>query len=179
MTQAALSVLVPCRRWLSQGDVFTSVPIVRFNGLERPELTQGPALLVTHGCVIDKKTNSGASTLEYLNFLPVHSMGALQPHQAEELRRKHTEVRPFAVMYVGDIPSLGEGYVSLKRPYTLPASFLDPQLVPFTHEDTGDGDDLRPVPTRADTRIGMLDDEAVGRFQIKWMAHWTHLEPEA
>ncbi|MBD3924701.1 hypothetical protein IEZ26_08725 [Nocardioides cavernae] len=180
MTGQAAPVIVAASHnpWLSQGDIFSSVLIVRA-GVSQAVATQGiargPALLISHGCAIDKKTNSGRSKLEYLSFLPLQSVAELEEQSAGNLRRSAVDptLRPFEAFYLGEVPSVGESYVMLTQPFTLPADFFRPELQPFTAEDTGDAEDTRPVPAMGDTRVGQLTEDAVGVFSRKWAIQWT------
>jgi len=177
VTEAAASAVVEkVEPWLSQGDVFTSVLIVRAGvakGAPVAGVDKGPALLISHGCAIDKKTNSGKSKLEYLSFLPIQDVVALPSERAERLRASSGNVQPYEAMYLGSVPEVGEGYVTLTQPYTLPAVLLRTELREFTAEETGDAADHRIVATISDSRAGRLTDEALELFYRKWTSQWT------
>jgi len=146
-------------RWLSQGDIFAKVPVVR-TGLAdsqpRVVLEPAPAMLISHACSLDKK-RGGKSRLEYLTFLPVHHVRLLPKDRQDLLRRTSVAAdrRPYEVMYLGTITSLGESYFSLAEPYTLPALLLRTGLKKFTAAETGEAADERVVPTMHDTRVEM------------------------
>lgn len=173
------TAMVAARPWLSQGDVFSKVPVLRAGITDRPQpqLEDGPALLVTHSCSIDKK-QKGRSRLEYLTFLPIHDLTRLPPERQTALRTRGDRLRPYEAMYLGHLPDVGEGYVNLVEPYTLPAAIFQPDLREFSAEETGDTKDTRIVLTFHDTRLGSLSDEALVLFQNKWMVHWTRTLPE-
>jgi hypothetical protein len=169
--------------WLAQGDVFKSVMIVRAgvaDGIASKHLERGPALLISHGCAIDKKHRDGTSELEYLSLLPLQAVENLPGERSAKLRNSKNELGPYNAMYLGDVPEVGESYVMLTEPYTVPATFLQPELRLFTAAEIGDPDDeTRIVPTVGDTRVGRLTQDGIILFVRKWIAQWTRLKTDA
>jgi hypothetical protein len=175
----AVTPTVAVKPWLCQGDLFAKVPVLRAGITDRPEanLEDGPALLVSHSCSIDKKTK-GKSRLEYLTFLPIHDLAMLPSERAATLRSRAWRLRPYEAMYLGPLTDFGEGYVNFTEPYTLPAVIFQPDLREFTDEETGEGDDSRIVLSFHNTRFATLSEDALELFQYKWMAHWTRNLPD-
>lgn len=181
MTESSPLVVWPHDSWLSQGDIFESVLVTRVgvaNGIAAQAPGRGPALLVSHGCAIDKKTRAGTSRLEYVSFLPIQDVDGLEPQQADQLRRMKDTPQPYEVMYLGELPGIGEGYLSLTQPFTLPAVMLRTELKDFTAEETGDEADRRIVPTIGDTRVAKLSEAGIDLFHHKWIAQWTRKAPK-
>ena len=141
------------------------------------ELDHSPAMLISHGCSIDKKDGRGRSKLEYLTFVPLQNVALLPPDRATNLRASLGQVKPYEAMYLGEVPRIGECYVMLTRPYTLPAALLQAELRDFTAEETGEAPDARLVAGVWDTRVGCLSAGAVDLFQRKWVAQWARMLP--
>ena len=170
------------QRWLAQGDIFERLLFVRAgvaDSTATSALDHSPALLISHGCAIDKKSSGGRSRLEYLSFLPLQSVTALPRERQENLRRSDGQLRPYEAMYLGDVPSVGESYVLLTQPYTLPASLLRTELREFTAEETGEEAGSRVVATMWETRVACLSDNALDLFTRKWIAQWTRMLVES
>lgn len=175
--------LVRHHDWLSQGDVFSSIPI-GWIGIEDSvpvqAIDRGPALLVTAGCVIDKKTGSGRSTLEYLTFLPLRNLAEFDSSKADNARRSADKLTPYGVLYLG---SMGDAeYVApLAQPFTFPAMLLRPDLRTFDESATGEpdyrGSNTRLCPTVNDTRVGCLAPSVLKLFRSKWAAFFLGFEP--
>jgi hypothetical protein len=180
VTPAATNVVAPAKPWLNQGDIFRAVPIVRAgvaDAMATAGLQNGPAMLISHGCAIDKKNARGKSVLEYLTFVPIHDLGALDAGRAGQLREAAHELKPYKALYLGHLPGVGEGYVDLTEPYTIPAALLRPELKAFTAAETGEEDDERVVATMHQTRVAMLTPSGVTLFHRKWAIQWTRLDP--
>ena len=161
-------------RWLCQGDVFSSVPLaytsVTVEGF-RSGYTDGPAVLATHDCVLDKR-GRGILKIERVHFLPLLTTDGLDPGRLGELRKKSGELQPFEAMYLGEVAGFGESYVLMSNVAQVPATYFDLHAVPI-HEGA---EDQRACPQQRDTRIGRLADEAIPLLRRKWIAHWTRLD---
>jgi len=185
VTFAALDAAGPSP-WLSQGDIFSKVLIAQagvVDGMAQAVTKRGPALLMTHGCALDKKRKAAGrevSRLEYLSFLPILSVEQLPPERAEPLRTMGNEGQPtpYEALYLGDVPEVGEAYVALGQPYTVPALFLRTELEAFTAEQTGDVAETRVVPTINDERVAMLSPEGLDLLSAKWLAFWLGKKPK-
>lgn len=172
--------------WLSQGDLFREVIISRVgveDGLAAVGVERGPALLMSHDCVLDKKKKSNGrevSRVDFLTFVPIRGFAQVNPGKARALREfgAALDVRPYEALYLGEVDGLGETWVSLAHPYTIPALLLGTELRAFTDAETGDGNDTRLVASIGDTRVGKLSPGGVTLLRKKWMAQWTGEVPK-
>ncbi len=164
-----MSFLAPPKPWLCQGDIFASVPILEF--IESN--VYGPAMLVTFGCVIDKRNNAGKSRVSHLSFLPVRSVASLQPDQQRLIRMSPSELRPYAALYLGQLGGLGESYVNLVEPFSLPASMFSVRMHDFSMMLPEERDPMRLVSQANGDRLHALTDDHLDLFLNKWRAHWT------
>lgn len=166
-------------KWLNQGDIFKSVPIVRGGAESKQAMRRGPAMLVSHGCVLDKTTRNGRPSCEYLSFAPIQSVEALAADnlgKANDLRGRGTSraVAPYTAQYLGDLEGLGEAYAALNQPFTLPAVLFQTSLVMV---DRGDGrEEPRLTIDFNDTRIAQLMPEDLDLFRAKWAACWLGID---
>lgn len=137
---------------------------------------RAPSMLVTHHCAIDKKDGQGRSKVEHLSFLPLQLVSSLPESRAGNLRRSQGNLQPYEAMYLGEVPSLGECYVMLTMPFTVPTTLLGTELQRFTAAEHGiESDETRLVATVHEHRLGRLDHEPLELFRRKWAAHWTRL----
>lgn len=168
--------MLPTKPWLCQGDIWESVPIlvpdVDTTGELRATCDQeGTVVLATHGCVLDKATRSGQSTIERLQFLPLLALATQDRNRQALLRRE--EVNPAEAIFVGDVPGIGEAYCLLSEIYWLPARWFDPELVSFDgHPDAEEGTKYLTARSGG-TRLGRLEDERVSILHQKMRAFWT------
>lgn len=163
--------------WLSQGDVFREVPILR-PGLDLSaevveiDQSRGPALLITHGCTIDKASNSGRSTNKHLHFLPLISVAQQDPGRQDVLRRN--ELQPYDVLYLGDCGDpLEESFVSLGEVYYLPVAMFDTDLATWPDHAEAEEGIRYCTPRRNADRVGRLDDDQLELFLKKMNIFWT------
>lgn len=172
----------PSKPWLSQGDVFRRVMISRFgvsNSVATEGVDHGPALLVSHACAIDKKNGQGRSTLEYLSFLPLQSVSALQRDRQGNIRASDGKLQPYSALYLGEVPDVGESYVPLVQPFTVPAVFFQTELQEYSAGEAGDDAGAMIRPTVNDTRSARLNTETLRMFWRKWAVQWTGIDPLA
>lgn len=166
--------------WLSQGDLFRNLLIPRAGvdqGAATVALTQGPALLVSHGCAIDKK-RKGISVADYLTFVPVHDLSIVNHDKAKALRAAANGLTPYEVLYLGSLPGLGEAYAALNEPFTLPTLLLRTELRNYSPDDTGEAEEeQRLTPNVWDTRFGTLNPDVIDLLADKWNALWTRRLP--
>lgn len=173
------TLLLGPQPWLSQGDIFSDIPIIESmmneNGLD-VQVAHGPGLLLTHGCALDKKTGAGVLTVKRLHFLPLRAISSLLPEQQTTARRNPVEVTPPEVLYLGEVPGLTEAHVLLSEPFYLPAALFDIALVPFRLND--EDDEERMLVARAhDSRVARLAPSHVEVLLDKMNAYWTRREP--
>ena len=164
--------------WLSQGDIFLSVPIVhlRLSGTGlASDLQSGPGMLVSNDCALDKKTRSGQATIKKLSFLPLRSAAALPADRAALLRRD--EIQPYEALYLGRVPSAGEAYVMVSEVYTLPAEYFGVNISEFNDVPDAQSVGSYLVATREFERMGRLGTDRLELLKTKWNAHWTRRIP--
>lgn len=170
-------VTEPPNSWLSQGDVFQSVPILGLVLDEqlRAEIQYGPAMLMTHGCAMDKPSGrSLRPRVPHLHFAPVRSILTLTRDRQFELRRRRWRVDPSQVAFLGELPDIGEGYANFSEVYALPAEFFDLTLeVP--HEAPCEPARLRLRSD--DVRIASLTSDAAQLVRLKLAKYWARLQP--
>lgn len=173
-------LLVAPLAWLSQGDVFSSVPFIDFlpsgpSGDLSVELTQSAAMLVTHDCALDKKTRAGHSTIEQLSFLPLQSVSALPGERRALVRRN--ELQPYEAFYLGDVPDVGEAYVLVSDVYAVPAAHFGVSISAFPEPPEGEtpGDYLQAGDR--DMRVARPTPGQLELLRSKWNAHWTRRLP--
>jgi len=169
-------LLVAALPWLSQGDLFQEVSVVVAEpgfpvGLSAPV---GPAMLMSHDCVLDKR-NAAGSTLSSLNFMPLHQMSLAEPNHSAALRRG--QLMPYNAMYVGDVPSIGPSYVEFSRIYRLPPKYLATELRTFDPPPEGEEVGEYLCAGRNDTRVAKLSAPALELLRSKWNAYWTRRQP--
>ena len=152
--------------WLSQGDVFESVPhaTLRLDAAGiRAELEHVASVLVTHSCVLDKP-----KTVR-LQFAPLAPIRSLEPGMQGHVRRP--TVTPAEFVHVGDVAGL-ETVAVLSALFTVPKSYFLPELRSYVdHPEDPDGD-LHLTATAQDTRVGTMDADAVDLLRHKMAGFW-------
>jgi hypothetical protein len=136
----------------------------------------GPAMLVNHGCVLDKRTNSGKAKVEHFTFVSLKSVTALDQNRQNLLRRGQRKLLPYEAMYLGEVSGVGESYVSFSDPYHLPASYFEVSMADFS-EEFPDEDPFRLVASKFDNRVARLSSQQLSLFAQKWTAYWTRTLP--
>ncbi|GAA3247750.1 hypothetical protein GCM10017691_57280 [Pseudonocardia petroleophila] len=163
--------------WLCQGDIFRDVPVVdvalQGRGTVRPRVSNGPAILLTHGCVLDKRTNSGKSRVERLQFAPLKAMTLLNADKARNLVLKARELAPSEVMYLGEIGEFGAAFFSFTDPYWLPAQYFELTFQLFPEHLEADETGEFVCPTINDTRMGRIESDELILLSAKLVAFWT------
>lgn len=186
MTGAPDPAIIECDPWLNQGDVFQRIPVWQAGMMNRQNLAIGAALLISHGCVLDKAKRNGQPMIEFMNFVPLQSFAALEAanaNKAGELKRRAESGSdtPYQVLYLGEVDGVGESYVSLAQPYSLPAELFKVDIREFSSEETGDfeedADNRRLVAGAHSTRVGRLNPSLLAMFHRKWVIHWTGQRP--
>jgi hypothetical protein len=166
--------------WLSQGDIFSDVPLLGISlntttGELDTRWDHGPALLITHGCAMDKASSRDRPTIKRLHFLPLAAVDIQDPTRRDILRRD--SITPYEVLYIGQCGHLGEVFATLSEVYYLPASFFQPQLAEFSGHEQAQLEDRYLIATKGDSRIGRLDSEQVEKLKSKMMLYWTRRQP--
>lgn len=165
--------------WLSQGDIFERVPLLDVTvagaGIAIAGVNQfGPAVLVTHDCVLDKTNRRLAVKVNRLYFMPLLAVSATTTDQAVALRRN--EVIPTESLYIPDAGSFGEAYCVLSTAYYLPAEIFGLRLTHFDHPEAQEGE-AHLEGTRHCLRVGRLDADSLELLHLKWSGFWTRKTP--
>jgi len=165
--------------WLSQGDIFAAVPILIPRVLPTGEVVasgdQGPAVLVTHDCALDK-TNRAKTEVKVrrLFFLPLLAVSNVTPNEMAVLRRN--EVIPTESLYIESAGSFGEAYCLLSEAYYLPADLFRLQLTVHTHPEA-EAEVAHLQASRSHARVGRLDESSLLLLKRKWIGFWTRQQP--
>lgn len=181
MTSDPPSLVTPVRPWLSQGDIFASVPVLDISltlGSPVARLPVGPAILITHDCALDKKSNKGVSRLEDVTFLRLQNVAELPPERQGNLRGSAGRFQPYEAMYLGRVSDLGECYVMLTAPYTLPAQIFRPELREYDEGSSAGEPGVYLTPTDFDSRVAKLSADGLDLLRKKWMIQWTRMQPK-
>lgn len=164
--------------WVSQGDIFEAVPQCRWEvapGSLVVVTDVGPALLVTHGCQLDKRSRSGTPQIKNLQFLPLLDVEEADTNRQAVLRRD--DLQPPEVMYLGEMPGGWEAYVGLSEMYTMPAAFFEPRLEVFAGDPRADAEDPNHLVLDAhDRRLGRLSGERLRCLYDKMALFWMRME---
>lgn len=176
MSESSAPRVVANDWWLSQGDVFSDIPLVDTYlgvgaGVSIAALPRGHALLITHDCVLDKCNRRGTSQVEHLSFLRLIDVEAQPATKRGDLRRTRDDDQPYRALYIGDVEGFGEAFVDLNAPFTHPAQHFG------TEAREHDDGDRRLAATINEKRAGRLSDELVQLFRLKWNANWTGSKP--
>ncbi len=174
-----------CYAWLSQGDVFVEVPIVRPRHVGDGVTffpNQGPALLLTYGCVLDKRTHSNPPRPQSsrLQFAPVRSpesanLGA----QRMTLLRDGGEISPPEAIYL-DLRDAGECVALLSDAFTLPTSYFALEIEDFSgHQGCDETDPFHAIARQHGERAETLTSEELHLMHLKMNVFWTGLWPES
>jgi hypothetical protein len=179
-------VLAPQRPWLCQGDVFELLPWVLtrlVDGEVKPYGDSGGALLVSDGCQIDKRDNSGPlpiTRIERLQFAPLRAVDDLR-NQDHRQRVRNLNPNPPEPVYVGEVPGFeGDYFAALSEVYDLPAAYFDPELKDRTGDlqlEPDDPDPWRLMIRDHDTRVGSLADDLLKSMRRKMILYWTGKDP--
>ncbi len=164
----------PALPWLSQGDIFIDVPIVITEAGTTPggvnaSIESGPAVLVSHDCVLDKTNRRFGVRIHRMFFLPLLSI-SVAGDSATTIRRDRHE--PVEYLYVPDAGRFGECFCLLSEAYYLPATIFRPRLAEFEHAHAEPGRRHLEATARAG-RVGRLDAERLELLRDKWTGFWT------
>lgn len=167
-----------CDPWLSQGDIFANTFVLDYPnfGDDRvlPQLRNGPAMLVTHDCDLDKTTGRGVSKIERLAFVRLRDVESLPTDRAQLIRSSYGKLEPYEAQYLGEIPGIGESYVMVSDPYFVPARNFKYEIREYTdHEPPNRHFTL----TEGDSRRFKLSETEIALYRAKWTAHWTRQVP--
>jgi hypothetical protein len=129
---------------------------------------------------MDKRRRNGDPRTALLQFAPLAQTSQLSRDLAQGLRAQRTSITPLDTLYVGEVNGIGECYISLLDPHYLPIEYFGAQVVDQSaHELCDPADPFHLTPRRRDTRIETLDDEQIHLLQMKMMAFWSRVTPQA
>lgn len=140
--------------------------------------SRGPALLLTHGCAMDKPNRATSlPRVEFLQFAALRSLSVLEPNIARRLRNRDST--PYELIYAGETADFGETFVSLTETFHLPATYFSLTFHDFSDDPrSGDGNDGPYVVAGANgDRIGRLEAHQVLDAHLKIIAFWTRQRP--
>jgi hypothetical protein len=169
--------------WLGQGDIFASLPIVDVALTEAGEVQatviEGPAVLLTHDCDMDKPDNAtGLPRIQRMQFARLRAVDALPSSYQRTLRTNRNKRGPFEALYLGDIESFGESCILLSDPYYIPSSYFLPVFGDYGgHAEAQEGARYLSVQLH-DSRVGRLDEAELILLRTKMTAFWTRFVPE-
>jgi hypothetical protein len=168
--------------WFCQGDIFTSVPIVRITltdaGEIRAAVIEGPAVLLTHDCDMDKPdSTTGQPRIERMQFARLRAVDASPASYQRTLRTNRNNLGPFEALYLGDIANFGESCILLSDPYYIPSAYFLPTFSDYGgHPEATEG--ARYITAQLHgSRVGRLDEAQLILLRRKMAAFWTRLEP--
>jgi len=166
------AITVPHSAALEQGDVFLDVPILDafdIDGEAQFRLIAGPAILLTHGCAMDKPVrDTSRPKIEYLSFARLRTTDDLTVDRKQLLR--NNQVTPYEVMYLGRIRPVGECYFSLHETYSVPAFHFDLTLIEHAGQRSA-------APQRNDTRVATISVAQRSILTSKLHGFWTREVP--
>lgn len=168
----------PPQDWLCQGDVFRSVPLIipaLNQGTVVASVNNGPALVLTHGCAMDKPTRDGRPRIEFLTVAPLLSLAVQDNNRQTLLRKQAAERQPYEVLYLGEVADFGEAYVSLSETALIPASLFQPVLQAITLPGEAEPSNCL-VPTVNGDRVATLTASHLELLLDKMMTFWTRRE---
>lgn len=169
--------------WLGQGDIFANVPIIDVTmtgaGEVQATVIDGPAVLLTHDCDMDKPDNAtGLPRIQRMQFARLRAVDALPLSYQRTLRTNRNKPGPFESQYLGDIASFGESCILLSDPYYIPSSYFAPVFDDYSsHAEAAEGAKYLTVQLH-DSRVGRLDEVELILLRKKMTAFWTRLVPE-
>ena len=169
--------------WLTQGDIFASAPVVdvKLDGSNkaRADLVSGPAILLTHGCAMDKPDRHGQPRVERLQFARLRSLNALPIDRQGNLRGTRDRLQPFEALYVGEVPDLGETFILLSDPYYIPAAYFALTFVDYSTDPRAEPNAKYITPQANDSRVGLLDQSQIELLLKKMIAFWARITEQA
>jgi len=168
--------LIECKGWLSQGDVFESVPVphteARPAGSISTDWSLGPAVLFNHDCTLDKHSRGSTNpTIDWLTFLQLFTVSSVERSVAQQMRGVASKLAPYDVMYLGEVGVYGESFVRIHRPYQVPSSHFSLALRGLDRN----GAEVRLHAESNGQRTGKLTDAQLDLLRQKWIAYWTRL----
>lgn len=168
------SRLIAARPWVSQGDVFADVPIVRYGRSALGQVTNGPSLLLTADCQLDKRTRSGQTKIRTLQFAPLQNVEDLDQNRRALIRRDG--LQPPNPFYLGEVDTGAgewEAFVLLDEIYAVPIESVGAAEMVDHSEEMEDEDDAWRLHLVDVKRLYSLHDSRRDLLHDKITAFWT------
>ena len=137
----------------------------------------GPALLLTHGCAMDKPDReTGGPRISHLQFAPLRALAACPPNVHADLRLR--KPAPYELVYVGETEHWGEAVAPLTETFHLPAWYFQLAFEQFgEHSEAKQGDGPYVVAMAHGERTGRMDSSDRSLMLEKMIRFWTRLAP--
>lgn len=168
--------------WLCQGDIFASTAIVDVSLAATGEIQAhsivGPAVLLTHGCDMDKPNSDGTPRIERMQLARLRAIESLPASRQRALRSQPGSLGPFEALYLGEVATLGESFIFLSDPYYVPAAYFLPKFEQYLGYPDAEGDAKYLTPLARDSRIGRLEAEQLALLRRKMTAFWARVKEE-
>jgi hypothetical protein len=168
-----------CKPWLCQGDVFASVPLtvtslVGADGVQCV-VREGPALLLTHDCQLDKRG------LSRLVFAPVSSPtdAGVTGSNLGQLRKGW--LTPPEAIWLPDAGNGEEAVALLGQAFMIPTAYFDLAVEDFSYHLEHDPElpwHARVRREERDTRAATMSADEAQLMRCKMSAYWTGEVPE-
>ncbi len=133
-------------------------------------MTNGPALLLTHGCQLDKR---GLSRLQFAPLLAVDA-ASVTPSNIGQLRNKW--LTPPEGIYIDDVGDGQPAIALLGQGFMIPATYFALDLVDFTDNPESDPEQPFHAVARAnDDRTVTMEPAESALLEFKMAAYWIGL----
>ena len=133
-------------------------------------------MVFTNGCIIDKRSNSGAPTIERLQLLPLLNVDELDPNRRGLIRKD--DLQPPEPLYLGTV-DMGSGewdaYVVLRDLYAVLVSMIgEREMVDHSVELGSDEGDPYRLHINGDEaeRVYSMADETLEKLHQKIAMFW-------
>ena len=169
--------------WLCQGDVFARVPrlIPTFeNGRIGGRIEYQAALLITHGCVMDKAGSDGTPKTRQLTFAPL-SLPADFPLIASTLPNLRSgSIDPSQLVLIPNHSGNPETVANLHQVFYLPVELFSARIKDFSGDSRleEDGTTIRLVIDDHHERSSSMDTAELSLLHKKLMVNWTRFRPK-
>ena len=165
--------------WLGQGDIFERTPVVDVfltdAGDVRATIIEGPAVLLTHDCDMDKPDRSGNPRVQRMQFARLRAVDALPDDRQRTLRTTQENLAPFEVLYLSNVARFGESFILFSDPYYVPSAYFQPAFREYADHMEAEGDARYITAQDHDSRIGRLDDAQLTLMRQKMSAFWSRV----
>lgn len=161
--------------------MFTTLPWVEVKD-DGGQLTanasgRGAAVLLTHGCQLDKVGRSGRPGPQRLVFAPIHSLSSADLGSDYERRLRRRDLHPAEAVLLDFGSSREEAVAFLSEAYMVPSSYFALELHDYGgHEGADPRDPNHATPTRADSRSHTMDDEELALLHRKSAYFWARAD---